>query len=190
MGTWKRIFRMASQRITIAKLAGLSGTIAFQRITAWSETRNAADPNLWSPEQWPESIRQEADDFADRLRAHGFVLPVCFFVEWADMWSMGYLFPSLLTPWNSPGPIRVHANRFEIFAYALPDGGRLADFLAAAGPQQFPETDWFLNRLKEAVSDWEKLVASATLVVLRSVMGGSVLDEEVTASLNTRPEWL
>ena len=181
---------MASQRITIAKLAGVSGDIALKRLSAWSAARNAADPNLWSPEQWPEHVRQEADDFAERLREHGFALPVCYFVEWADMWSMADEFPRWLSPPNCSRPIGVHANRFEIFAYGLPDGGRLANYLAGAGPQQFPETDCFVVNLQDAVSAWEKLVPRATLVVLRHVVGGSALDEEVTASLNTPAPWL
>src|SRR5262249_4155571 len=121
-------------------------------------------------------------DFAERLRAHGFALPVCYFVEWADMWSMGDLFSHWLKPPNCTEFIGVAANRFELFAYGLPDGGRLTDFLAAAGPQQFAETDWFVARLQEAVRAWEGLVPRATLVVMRYVVGGSALDEEVTAS--------
>jgi hypothetical protein len=181
---------LASQRITIAKLAGVSGDIAFQRLCAWSAARRADDPNLWSPEQWPEPMRQEADDFAERVRAHGLALPVCYFVEWADLWSMGDLFSRWLTPLNCSRPIGVYANRFEIFAYDLPDGGRLADSLAAAGPQQFAESDWFVTRLREAVNAWDKLVTRATLVVLRNVVDASALDEEVTASLQARPVWL
>ncbi len=106
------------------------------------------------------------------------------------MWSMGDLFSRWLTPPNSPRPVGVHANRFEIFAYVLPDGGRLGDYLAAAGPQQFAETDWFVARLREAVSAWEKLAARATLVVLRNVLSGLALDDEVTASLNAPAPWL
>ena len=181
---------MASQRITIAKLAGVSGDIALEQLTALSAARNIDDPNLWSPEQWLDRERQLVDEFADRLRLHGIELPVCYFVEWVDMWSMGDLFPRWLTPPRSPRPIGVHGNRFEVFAYGLPDGGRLADYLAAAGPQQFPETDYFVTRLQEAVRAWEQLVPRSTLVVLRHVVGGLVLDEEVTASLQIRPEWL
>jgi hypothetical protein len=181
---------MASQRITIAKLAGLSGDIALQRLSAWSSARKADNSNLWSAEQWPDHIRQEADDFAERLRANGLALPVCHFVEWADMWSMGDLFSHWLTPPGCPRLIGVHANRFELFAYRLPDDGRLASYLAAADPQQFAETDWFIARLQEAVRAWEKLALRATLVVLRYVVSGSALDEEVAASLEARPEWL
>jgi hypothetical protein len=181
---------VASQRITIAKIGGVSGDIALERFSAWSAARSADDPKLWSPEQWPDHIRRDADDFAERLRSHGFALPVCHFVEWADMWSTGDLFSRWLTPPNCTRPIGVHANRFELFAYGLPDGGRLAGYLAAAGLQQFSETDWFVTRLQEAVSAWEELVPRATLVVIRYVVGGSALDEEATASLRTRARWL
>lgn len=181
---------MASQRITIAKLAGVSGEIALKRMTAWSSARNVADPNLWAPEQWPDHVRQQADEFAERVRQYGLALPVCHFVEWADLWSPGDLISRWLTPPNCSKPISVHADRFEVFAYSLPDDNRLANYLAAAGPQQFIETDWFIARLLEAVRSWEKLVASATLVVLRKVVDGCALDEEVEASLKVIPEWL
>ena len=50
------------------------------------------------------------------------------------MWSMGDLFPRWLTPPACPRPIAVYANRFEIFAYGLPDEGRLADYLLVRRP--------------------------------------------------------
>lgn len=181
---------MASQRITVAKLAGLTGDIALQRLSRWSSARKTNDPNCWSPEQWPDHMRREANDFADRLRAHGFALPVCHFVEWSDLWSMGDLFPRWLTPPNCPAPIAVHTSRFEIFAYGLPDEGRLVSYLAAAGPQQFPEAEWYVTRLHEAALAWEKLVPRATLVVLRYVVNGLALDEEVALSLSSTAPWL
>jgi hypothetical protein len=49
---------------------------------------------------------------------------------------------------------------------------------------------WFIARLREAVAAWEKLVERATLVVLRYVVDASALDEEVTASLRSCPNWL
>jgi len=181
---------LASQRITIVKLGGVSADIALQRLGGWAGARRIDNPNLWSPEQWPEQLRNEADDFAERLRTHGFALPVIHFVEWADMWSMGDLFVRWLTPPDCPSPIGVHANRFELFAYSLPDGGRLAEYLAAAGPQQWAETDWFVARLREAVEAWQKRVERAALVVLRYVVDASALDKEVMTSLRIRPAWL
>lgn len=182
--------RLALQRITIAKLGGVGADVALERMQGWSAARRTDDPSLWSTEQWPDHVREQADDFADQLRENAFVPPVVHFVEWADMWSMGDLFSRWLTPPNGPGPLALYANRYQIFAYGLPDQRRLAQFLANAGPQQWTETDWFIGRLREAIMAWHELVERAVLVVLRYVVDGSASDEEVTASLRVNPAWL
>lgn len=181
---------MASQRITIAKLAGVSADLVLKRFGRWSAARKADDPNLRSSEQWPDSVRREADEFADRLRAHGLAPPVLHFVEWADRWSMGDLFSHWLTPPGGAAPLSVLANRYELFAYGLPDGGRLARHLMGAGPQQWTETDWFIARLREAAESRQELCPRAALIVLRYVVDASMSDEDVEASLSNTPAWL
>jgi hypothetical protein len=181
---------LASQRITVAKIGGIAADIVLQRIREWSAARQADNPREWSCEQWPQDVRKQADTFGDRLRAHAFIPPVVHFIEWTDMWSMGDLFGRWLSPLDGPSPLAVHADRFEIFVYALPDGGRLAQHLANAGPQQWTESDWFIARLREAVSAWQEFVEQAVIVVLREVVGGSGLDEDVMASLKRIPDWL
>ena len=80
------------------------------------------------------------------------------FVEWIDRWSMGDLFHRWLTTSGGSFHLAVCADRFEVFGYALPDGGRLARHLAGAGRQQCPEADWLLRRLGEAVAAWQEIV--------------------------------
>jgi hypothetical protein len=181
---------LARQRITIAKIGGVSADVVLRRIQAWSTARISDDPNEWSSDQWPAELRLEVDQFADRLRTHGFASPVVHFVEWADMWSMGDLFLRWLRPSGCAASLQVFSDRCELFAYELPDNRRLETSLAGAGPQQFPETDWFVRHLLEAVRSWDKMVDSAALVVLRHVLDASTLDEEVTASMKKLPEWL
>jgi hypothetical protein len=181
---------MASQRITVAKISGIAADIVLQRFREWSAARQTKSPHDWSSEQWPEDVRKQTDDFPDRLRLHGFAPPVVHFIEWADLWSMGDEFERWLTPSDGPAPMVVYADRFEVFAYALPDGGRLSRHLAGAGPQQNTESDIFVRCLGEAVVAWQELVRRAVVVVLRFVVHGTVLDEEVTASLENAPDWL
>ena len=71
--------------------------------------------------------------------------------------------------------VAIHADRFEIYGYPLPDDGRLVRHLATAGPQQFDEYDWFVGRLREAVEAWRGLAGRAAIVVLREVIGGLVI---------------
>lgn len=160
------------------------------RLREWAGARQTSDLTEWSAEQWPAQVRGHVDDFADRLRAHAVSPPVIHFVEWADLWSMGDLFGRWLTPPDGPGPLVVHADRFEVYAYGLPDSGRLGRHLANAGPQQFEEYDRFVSRLREAVGAWPGMVDRATLVVLREVSGGLVTDDELRASLSIVPDWL
>jgi hypothetical protein len=95
-----------------------------------------------------------------------------------------------LSPANSPPPIRLHGDRYEILAHALPDEGRLARHLATAGPQQFREYDSYICRLRESLDAWNSVVPQSTLIVLRYVVGGLVEDHDVTESLTIRPDWL
>lgn len=103
---------------------------------------------------------------------------------------MGDMFGRWLTPPGGPPPLAIHADRFEVYGYALPDGGRLGRHLRTAGPLQFDEYDQFVRRLREALEAWQGLVEHATLIVIREVVGGLYTDEEILASLSLTPEWL
>ncbi|MHB1556185.1 MAG: hypothetical protein ACYC61_01770 [Isosphaeraceae bacterium] len=180
---------MASQRVTIAKVGGIATNVLGQRLRRWAAAREAMEPDEWTSAQWPPSVRAEVDSFADQLRVRGCSLPVVHFVEWSDLWSMGDLFSRWLTP---PGgsPLRIaFGNRFEVYGYALPDGRRLQRALTV-GPQQFPEYDQFVARLREAVGAWEELLEQAIVIVLREVVGGLVTDEEFLASMSVVPDWI
>jgi hypothetical protein len=181
---------VATQRITIAKIGGAAADVIELRLREWSAARQTTDPNEWSSEQWPPDLRRQADSFANQLRTHALVLPVVYFIEWADLWSMGDLYPRWLTPSSGNAPLYIHANRFEIYGYGLPDGGRLADHLSSAGPRQWEESDWYASKLSEAVGAWQHLVDRSMLIVLREVVGGLTTDEELVASLDHVPDWL
>lgn len=181
---------MATQRITIAKVGGAAADVIVDRLREWAAERRTSDLQEWSPEQWPPPVRGRVDAFADQLRTHALLPPVIHFVEWADQWSMGDLFGRWLTPPGGSSPLEIHADRFEVFGYVLPDGGRLGRHLAGAGPQQFEEYAHFVGRLQEAVGAWQTLIDRAVLVVLREVVRGLVTDEELTSALLLVPDWL
>jgi hypothetical protein len=181
---------LATQRVTVAKVGGIAADVALLRLRGWAAARKDADPDEWSSDQWPSNVRIQADAFADRLRANSLSLPVIYFVEWSDLWSMGDLFSRWLTPPGGPPPFSIHADRFEVYAYALPDAGRLGRHLTAAGPQQFGEYDHFVGRLRDAIGAWQELAEQAALIVLREVVGGLVTDDELKTSLSVVPDWL
>ena len=149
--------RMASQRITIAKVGGDAAAVVLRRLQGWADARRTHDPDEWSGEQWPSDVRVRVDAFAERLRSHATEPPVIYYAEWADLWSMGDVFVRWLMPPGGVRPLCVHADRFEVYAYGLPDGGRLLCHLAGDGPHQFEEYALFAGRLKEAVEAWQLL---------------------------------
>lgn len=180
---------MASQRITIAKVGGVAADVLGRRLRRWAAAREAVGADEWASEQWPSSVRAEVDSFAGQLRGRGCFLPVVRFVEWSDFWSMGDLFSRWLTPPGGSPLLIAYGDRFEVYGYALPDGGRLQRTLTV-GPQQFPEYDQFVVRLREAAGAWEELLEQAILIVLREVVGGLVTDEELLASMSVVPDWI
>jgi hypothetical protein len=180
---------LATQRITIAKIGGEAADVVWLRLRAWFDARGSDSVTEWSSDQWPPEVRTQVDAFAERMRANSLSLPMLYFVEWLDQWSMGDLFDRWLLPSEGP-PLQIHADRFEVYGYALPDGGRLAGLLKRAGPQQIDEYDYFVTRLREAVGAWQALTERATIIVLREPVGGLVTDEELQASLSLVPKWL
>lgn len=176
--------------MTVLKVAGAAGDWVSARLRAWAATRRAADPRAWGSEDWPAEVRREADGLADRLRAHPAEPPVVYYAEWADLWSTGDVLDRWLTPPPGAEPVQVWGDRYQVFGYFLPDGGALAEHLAGAGPHQYPESEWLVRRLAEAVGSWDKLYDRAILLVLRGVLGPSVLDEELTESFRAVPAWL
>jgi hypothetical protein len=187
---------MATQRITVATVVGRSGEAVVGRFRDWSAARDRRDPGLWAPEQWPERSRRAADRFAALVREHGYALPVVYFSEHLDAWSMGDVFERWLAPSGGNELLRIHADRFELFCYPLPDDEVLARSLREAlRPQSLHERAAsellrFLGRLLEAEEACATVEGSAALVVLREVLGGTRLDEEVAAALGEVPPWL
>lgn len=181
---------MAAQRITIAKVGGIAADVTLLRLRGWATARQSTEPDEWSNDQWPSGVRVQVDAFANRLRANSLSPPVVYFIEWSDLWSMGDLFSRWLTPPGGPPPFVIHADRFEVYGYALPDGGRLSRHLTTAGPQQFDEYDRFVGRLHEALKAWQELTEQAVLIVIREVVGGLLTDDDLLASLSLVPGWL
>lgn len=187
---------MASQRITIAKIGGASAAKVTSRFLDWANARTVDDPAEWSPEQWPVSARQEMDGFALALRSHGHIPPVIYFSEHVDLWSMGDVFDRWLTVEGEAQSIHLHADRFELWCYPLPDDGSLAKRLQASTrlkriQNRHPQEErWFTMDLLEATLAWDGMTETAVLVVLREVLGGLVEDSELEESFGTIPEWI
>ena len=162
------------QRFLIATIAGKAAETIRFRFERW----------LGLPED-SEALAKELKRFLKDLRANADLPPVLFCCEYVDMWSMGDLF-------NQAGLKSVMASNLQVACHPLPDGGKLIRHVEQwlRGGTQFDEQRWFGMVLREATARWQKLWEKAAVVVVRQVIGATVQDEVVKASLMAVPEWL
>jgi len=181
---------VATQLISVLKVAGSAGDFVWQRLHGWAAKRQGEGGGEWSSRQWAPEVCQEADRLADLLRSHSATPPIIHFVEWVDTWTMSDMIARWFIPGRGSDAVQVYGERYELFGYFLPDEGALARHLAEAGPHQHPETEWLVSRLQEALVSWDRLTDRAVLLVLRRVTGPTVTDEEILESSQGVPDWL
>jgi hypothetical protein len=152
---------MATQRLTVATLAGRAADAVVARFEEWRANRDGP----------------AVDQFCLALRERALALPVVYFAEWVDRWLMGDLVP---------GPDQVDGQRFQVATMSPERARAWADQCGS----QFAEQQWFASRLREAAAGWGTVTDRYAVVVIREVIGASSSDDEVRASLNSVPPWL
>ena len=164
---------MATQRVTVAKVAGAAAAAVADRFRGWWGSRQG--------DTFPPAVREEVDRFALAFRAHAAAPPVVYFSEWIDHWSMGDVVPAL----GQPGAEVVAGDRFEACCHRLPVTVNAPTW----GGEPAQETEWLAARVREATAAWAAIAPEGVLVVLREVIGGTVTDDELVASLESVPAW-
>ena len=152
---------MATQLLTIATVAGDAGAHVAKLFQSWRNKHPT-----------PETV----DQFCERLRANGSMLPVIYFAEWIDRWLMGD---------QVPGPEPIEGRRFQVAVFMPQSAVKWAEECGT----QFPEECWLAARLREAATGWDE-VTVPIVVVLREVLGATSTNDEVRDSLRGVPVWL
>lgn len=168
---------MATQRLILLKIVGESGRVVAERCRVWSVRQHDAPDD-------PE-IQRAVGRFAETLDAHRTELPVVYYSEWLDRWSM---FDAFTEPFVCRGGIVLKAGGtfHEICCTDHP----AAMLTLPADGWRHDEQTWLAVRVREAVAAWNPLVPGGTLMLLRQVVGPSTLDMEITAALPHVPGWL
>lgn len=152
---------MATQRLTVATLAGKSAVSVNSCFNRW---RSVADSDA-------------GDRFCASIREHSLCLPVVYFTEWVDRWLMGDLVP---------GPNAVEGRRFQAACLTPEEAVAWANRCGS----QFAEQGWLASRLREAAAGWGEVAEPYAVVVVRETVGASVTDNEVRASAENVSKWL
>lgn len=183
-----------NQLVIVAKIAGESSRLVISAFERWSavRVRDVEEPTLVEPGQWPADCREEMGQLASDIRGHNTQLPIVFYNEHVDMWSMGDVFRNAF-PKDGNLLFEVEAdNATSLLCYAVPDGDRLQNHLRRElGREQFAEeTKWYLRVVQQAASAWHPSAEEAAIVVLRQVVGGLVTDKQVEAASHATANWL
>jgi len=185
---------MALQRVIMAKIAGSAGNRVVRTVGRWQSESQVSNGGRPGRNVLAGGARVELDSFVEEVSAHRYELPVVFFVEYVDAWSMWDLVERYV---DGAGRVcKASSPTYEIACYSLPDGGKLASVLTRALSHRSvearaPQEDrWFVGNALEAVYAWGTVAEQAALLCIREIRGPSWLDDQVRASLQTVPEWV
>lgn len=156
---------MATQRLTIVKIAGAAGDSTVALFRRWDAMRPVRSREEWSSDQWPDAVRQEAEDWLNRLRENRDRPPVLFYSEYVDLWSFC---PPMLHFRDEDGLLQMCGDRHALFCLPL----RLEEAVRARLENvcvegQYDEDRLFAKIVLEAATAWDGIAAAGALVMLR-----------------------
>ena len=182
------------QRVTIVKLggeAGKAGKAVSDMFARWDPQGVVEKDSLGERTVWPESCQKEMDRLVSVLFQHALDLPTMYFCQYADAWSLGSFVQCHVGGW--PGLIEVGSAKHSLalVPVAAEEKTLKARLTKALRKRKMTQEDrWFLVNLREAVDAWSPLCVDSAIIVVRELLGGSWLNEEVEASAKVLPEWL
>jgi hypothetical protein len=170
-----------NQLFTIAKVGGRTGEQILSRIAALQRI-DSRDENGC------KQIQDACTAIYDWVERHATTPPVIFYCRYADLWSGGDLFQKLLGEEYGVGPVEDFDCAIAL-VLRLTESDKLSAYIEQRlrGNLQFDEDRMFLDIMLKGIRAWSGLCKNGTLLVFREVVGPTVTDEELRASLES--EW-
>ena len=181
---------MSIQRYTICKIGGAAAEPVLEKFKLWHARDQAVQES--DSMEWDAAELLIMKQFVDTLRTHSAELPVIYFSEYIDMWTVGSsLFPLLQ---NAPEAYLVRAD-FTMACVRIDPQLDISALIPKPviryESNQDQEDMWFLTHLWHSLRAWEKLIPTGAVVVIRESLGGpSPDDPEVLAKCREVPAWL
>lgn len=175
---------MASQRVLLLTIAGGLADAIWNDIRRWSDSRVAVAADEWSPDDWPDVVKRDVDQFVARLTATGFLPPVLYRCEHVDSWSMGDVFATALAKGHRDYCRRLLTGSHEIIATWVRFSEQIVPNRHAPA-----ETLWLYAHINEAIAAWSTFAEQRLVVLIRTVLGGLWQDDDVSNSLHGIPAW-
>jgi hypothetical protein len=175
--------------VSFFKLVGPAAADAARRFERFSDVRRSRDPLAYSYAEWHPSTRRAIAAWWQRLEEHRWGMPVAYYAQHIDLWSMGGQIKDQVLP--GCGPQLMHDSG-EIWLYPLPDRGRLVRRNKASSVRSAfaDETRWFAARLIEAAKAYDNMWRESVLLIHRRRIGSSPTDDELKRDAAVVPAWL
>jgi hypothetical protein len=175
---------MASQRILIFSIGGEFAITIWSDICRWSTSRIPVEIDEWSPEDWPDTIQQEVDQFVTKLLKRGYLPPVLYRSEHVDTWSTGDVFSAIFLHNQIKQHYQLLTHSFEIKAAWIQSSQQIN-----LDQQPTDEMRWLYSHTSEAIAAWREFAEHRLLILVRVVLEGLWEDSDVLGSLNGVPSW-
>ena len=150
-----------TQWMTVATLEGAAATFVAGLFQRTSE----------------QPMEFDVDFFCAAIRERGRELPIVYFAEWIDRWSMGD---------TLPGPDAVEGINFQVCCFTSTEA---LDRAMKCG-SQYPEQQWFAARLREAATAVDGAGYPTAIVAIREVLDVSTDDSAYKVAASVVPKWL
>ena len=175
---------MASQRVFLLTIAGQLADTIWNDIRRWSDSRVAVADDEWSCDDWPDTIKNEVDDFVARLAIGAYLPPVLYRSEHVDCWSMGDVFETALVKGHRDYCRGLLTGSHEIIATWV----RFSEQIIPDHDSP-DETIWLYTHVNEAIAAWGEFAENRLVLLVRNLLDGLYEDDDVRSSLRSIPSW-
>lgn len=146
-------------------------------------------PNVYGSDDWSAVDHKDIADFCVTLINAARDLPVLYYAQYLDGWSVGNSMLWLLE-WPDGRRCQICGSEYGLSFYPSEHGPDLLAQIKKKRRMKFYRTQsedrWYLNQVQEAIDYALGLQADFLVVSISQCLGPSRLDEEVKAALETQ----
>lgn len=175
---------MATQKILILTLAGLTADQLWEKLRGWAAARVPTAPDEMSSADWPPEVRAQMDQAVEVLKARAFLSPVFYRSEQLDTWSTGDVLTQAMCYFVPEADSLRLFGKYEIYATWFDSSQKLK-----VSRNEVYETQMLYQRLRDAIFAGAFARPRRLILLIRDVFAETQTDEEMYLGLETLPDW-
>jgi hypothetical protein len=178
---------MSTSKVFVLKIIGPEASAAAAECSRLAALRRPRDPHGLGSDDWSSEDQHAIDAFCENLLKGRDDLPIVYYAEYLDAWSVAGSSLQWVTPRGHTG--RLWSDTWNVWYHALPDRGALArrvsKVVRCKAYRSDAESRWLLNQVDEAARYAAQFNRPALVVALIRTIGPSRGDDEYRRCLIT-----